>query len=128
MTVLGAIDSHDISALTALVVAVMTAYFQIRASNRARLALQTDLLMKLSDSFSSAEMIKCRKTATQKLLEGTYPNNELDRILGFFSKHAHLYKAGALSLDLIYALHEYAITRYWHCAVEYIKKSGSSRF
>lgn len=118
----GSIDWNAITAITAVAVAVMTAIIQILESRRARLALQTEIVLNLEENFFTEDMRKSRKTAASKLMGATYPNPELTKILDFFSRAAMLVESKALDLSLTYKMQEYWITRYWHCGQKHIKQ------
>ena len=106
-----------IGGLFSVTVAVVALLLQGR---RARIALQTDLLLKYYDRFYSPEMHKTRQTAAQQLLAGKSPNYELEDVLDYFGIIGALLERKALDHKLAYGLFDWWILRYWSCAQEYI--------
>jgi hypothetical protein len=88
---------------------------------RSRIALQTDLLLKYYDRFYSPEMHKLQQTAAQQLLDGKFPNYELEDVLDYFGIIGALLERKALDHKLAYGLFDWWILRYWSCAQEYVQ-------
>jgi hypothetical protein len=112
-----------IGGLFSVTVAVVALLLQGR---RARIALQTELLLKYYDRFYSPEMHKMRQTAARQLLEGKSPNYELEDVLDYFGIIGALLERGALDHELAYGLFDWWILRYWSCAEEYVKARRQS--
>jgi hypothetical protein len=77
-------------AVTIALIALMT---QIREQ---KLALQTDLLLRLSEMMDSEKMRGWRRIGSQKLLNNQLPNSEIDEVLGFLSMVGFLTKRSAI--------------------------------
>ena len=102
-----------LAALTTATVSVIALWIQGR---RWSIALQTDLLLKLTEKFYDPQMRQIRRLAAQKLMGGqTADFEDVYQLLDFFVLLGTLLDKKALSLDLTYILFEYWIVRYWHC-------------
>jgi len=107
-----------IIALTAVLVSVIAIWIQGR---QWRIALQTDLLIKLMEKFYNPEMRQIRKIAAEELLkEQTTDFEEIYQLLDYFILIGSLINKKALSLELTYTMFEYWIVRYWYCVKDHV--------
>jgi hypothetical protein len=110
-----------VAATGGLVTATVAIIALVLGGRRSRIALQTDLLLKYYDKFYSLEMHRIRKRAAEKMIEGKYPNFELEDVLDYFGIIGALLEKKALDNKLTYGLFDWWILRYWYCANDYIQ-------
>ncbi len=111
------IDWAIVISSTAVVVAVIALIVQTR---NARIALQTQALLSLSERFDSAEMRAIRRRAASNLLAMKPSDDELADILDFLSSIAFLRSKGAIDRALAYNQFSWWMVRYWHAASPFI--------
>lgn len=111
---------NDWASLFSIIAVLITLIAFIIESRSGRLALQTDLLLRLDEKLHSSEMMQLRSKASQKLLSGINPNHEVEQLLEHLSTIAFLYERRAIDADLTYKQFSYWINRYWLCAKDYV--------
>lgn len=111
------IDWAIIVSSIAVLVAVIALFVQTR---NARIALQTQALLSLSDRFDSEEMRTIRRRAASNLLTQKPSDDELADILDFLSSIAFLRSKGAIDRALAYNQFSWWMVRYWHAASPFI--------
>jgi hypothetical protein len=89
-------------------------------ARRHRLALQTDLLMRLDARLGSVEVRSWRREAARKLIAGERANYELDDVLDFLGTISFLYERRAIDKDLAYRQFSWWLIRYWLCGREWV--------
>ena len=109
-----------IASIIAVFVAIVALILETRGQ---RLALQSDLLLKLQDKFDSTQMRSWRIINARKLRKNEAPGLELEEILGFFSMMGFLVQRKALDHSLVYKEFSYWIVRYWRCAEGYVQEA-----
>jgi len=112
------LDWTAIAGLGAALVAIAALVLETR---RARVTLQTEALLSLSERFDSQAMRKTRQVAASKLLGAEESNYELADILDFFSTIAFLRARGAIDRELAYNQFSWWVIRYWHAARNYVQ-------
>lgn len=118
----------DLSTLTSIVgiIGVFVALVALVIEGRRnRITLQTELLLRLNETFNSSDMRGRRERASKKLQEGAISTELLD-LLDFFSSIGHLYARKVVDVDLAYKEFSYWIIRYWLCAWPYIEKQRTT--
>jgi hypothetical protein len=101
----------------AVIIALLALVTQIREQ---KLALQTDLLLRLSETMDSDRMRNWRRTGSQKLIQSQRPNNELDEVLGFLSMIGFLARRRAIDHELVYRSFSTWVVGYWMSAESYV--------
>jgi hypothetical protein len=116
------LDWNAVSSIIGLVTAlaaIVALFFEARRSRR---ALQTDAHLKLVERFFSANMMKTRQMAAQKLMAKKEPNFELFDVLGFFVTLSILCNNKVVNTKLAFDQFAYWVIRYWLSAKEIIRK------
>lgn len=114
-------DFTALSAIASTFTAVLAVFVVIIEGRRWRLALQTDLLMKLFEKFYEIDMRRLRQEAAKQFITGNFTDFEaVYELLDYFTVLGVLVKRNAISIDLTYALFEYWITRYWYWFEKYV--------
>ena len=115
------IEWTAIAAIGGLVGAAVAIIALVAGGRRSRIALQTDLLLKYYDKFYSMEMHRNRQVAAQKLIDGEFPNYELEDVLDYFGIIGALLERKVLDHRLTLGLFDWWILRYWYCAEQYVQ-------
>jgi len=114
------IEYGSVAAFLSVMIALVGLLLETRKS---RLAMQSDILLRIDERFCCSETRTLRQKAARKLLKRETPNYELTEVLDFFTLIAYMVEHGALSPRLAYAPYEYWICRYWHSAKEHITET-----
>lgn len=114
----------DIASTFSIVAVFIAIVALVIESRRDRLALQTDLLLRLDEKLHATGFKSLRRAAAQKLLVDERPNYELEEVLELLSTIAFLYERKALDSDLTYKQFSYWIDRYWVCGKSYVVETS----
>ncbi len=115
------IDWTAVAGITGIITSLAAIIALILETKKARIVLQTEALLSLSERMDSQDMRRARQIAAARLLTSTTPNYEIADILDFFSTIAYLQEKGAIDKDLAFNQFSWWMIRYWRAAQDYVR-------
>lgn len=112
-------NASAISAIVAVISALVAITGLILQGRRWRFSLGVDLLLKLDERFSTERMLNTRRSAAKALLASS-TNDDLDEILDFFEIMGILVRKKAIDPTLAWHSFFYWVQGYFHVAGEVI--------
>ena len=115
-------------AITAVVATIVSIWAILFESKRSRLTHNSDMILRLYESFNTNEMRRARKASATFLLSlmdnpniDEQPNADVEVVLDFFQLIGLLTRRGALDKQMVWSKFFYYLHPYHYAAEKYIK-------
>lgn len=111
----------NVTALAAVVMAVMTFWFVRQETQRVVFNTALDSLWHLDAQWNSDSMIDARSAAAAALLDGQH-TREVDAVLDFFDQTALFLGRGALDEEMVWYQFYRPMAHYWFASQDYVRQ------